>query len=555
MAFVAHTTRESNRVGARANATGSRIGPGSYESRGALRRSKPSYAPFGSTDNRSSGGTPSHQTVTPGPGSYTREEQTRVMPCSNTFKSKTQRRIQAKPSVHTPGPGAYEEPRSGFKTPSKFQLQQQARTQKTDPAGVKWVRVPTAPSIPASNQAFGYEEGSHGELMMQKPVHVGHSGRYGDSVGPGDYSPSTKIKPAKRAVDFGRSQVPQRADPAKMYGFGNPGPGQYQATPTASTLIPPKQSSIFQSSVKKGTVTKKPNDNPGPGAYSSKGYFGDQKTETHLQFFGSTSRRFDAGPREEQRKFGGPGPGSYRGAEPTGFTTSVSLASPTQHEVGFASTSSRFQPKRVRKSDTSETRGPGSYEAKSMAGELSKKLASRAGVFGSTTKRFHSIRSDAVPGPGTYKGAEVPDGEAFVPQNAPSIAKKPGSVFSSITNRTLDKKPMDVPPPGTYNVGSKWTTGSGAGLIASGGKRFEQPRPADQTPGPGRYQSKGALKPAGSNRKMIMQTTVPRFENTLLREQTEKNPVPGPGSYDTEYLYGNLNKPTFNMAIADASAQ
>jgi len=485
------------------------------------------------------------------------------MPCSNTFKSKTQRRIQAKPSVHTPGPGAYEEKRSGFKHQSKFQQQQQQQqtSQRTDAAGVKWVRVPTAPSIPATNQSFGYEEGSHGELMMQKPVHVGHSGRPGDSVGPGDYNPAPKmVKQSRRACDFGRSQVPQRGDPAKMYGFGNPGPGQYQADAGEGTsaLLPAKQSSVFESSVKKGSLpTKKQNDNPGPGSYPQQGYFGAKQTEQHLQFFGSTSRRFDAGPREEQRKFGGPGPGAYKGSDPTAFTvkTSVSLTSPMHVDVGFASTSSRFQPKRVRKSDTSDTRGPGSYEAKSMSGELSKKLASRAGVFGSTTKRFHQIRNDPVPGPGSYKGVEVPDGEAFVPQNAPSISKKQGSVFSSITNRTLDKKPMDVPPPGTYNVGSKWTTGSGAGLIASGGTRFSKPRPADQTPGPGRYQSKSSLKDAGSNRKMIMQCTVPRFEDALLRESTEKNPVPGPGSYDTEFLYGNLNKPTFNMSIADASAQ
>jgi len=315
---------------------------------------------------------------------------------------------------------------------------------------------------------------------------------------------------------------------------------------------------MFESSVKKGqTLGKKPNDNPGPGAYPSRNFFGDQKKEEHLQFFGSTSRRFDEGPRSEQRKYGGPGPGAYKGAGPSAFTvkTSVSMHSPMTVDVGFASTSSRFKPKRVRKSDTTDNRGPGSYEAKSMAGELGKKLVSRAGVFGSTTKRFHKSKTEGVPGPGSYKGIEVPEGEGFVPQNAPSISKKQGSVFSSITNRTSERKPMDVPPPGTYNVGSKWTTGSGAGLIASGGNRFPKPRPAEQTPGPGRYQSKSSMKPAGSNRKMIMQCTVPRFENSLLKEQTEKNPVPGPGSYDTEFLYGNLNKPTFNMSIADASAQ
>lgn len=497
--------------------------------------------------------------VTPGPGSYTREKQTRIMPCSNSFKSKTQRRIQAKPSVHTPGPGAYEEKRSGFSKRSKFSAQQSPGN--TNAAGVKWVRVPTAPSIPATNQSFGYEEGSHGELMMQKPVHVGHSGRAGDTVGPGDYNPPLKQPRAHKGVDFGRSQVPQRGDPAKVFGFGNPGPGQYTADttqPKSVSLLPAKQSSMFESSVKKGaTLGRKPNDNPGPGAYPQKNFFGGQKKDEHLQFFGSTARRFDEGPRAEQRKFGGPGPGAYKSSAPSSFTvkTSVSMHSPMHVDVGFASTSSRFQPKRVRKSDTDNTRGPGSYEAKSMSGELQKKLVSRAGVFGSTTKRFHDTSKDAIPGPGSYKGIEVPEGEAFVPTNARSISKKQGSVFSSITNRSLDKKPMDVPPPGTYNVGTKWTTGSGAGLIASGGQRFPKPRPAEQTPGPGRYQAKSSLKPAGSNRKMIMQTTVPRFEDTLMKDALEKNPVPGPGSYDTEFLYGNLNKPTFNMSIADASAQ
>lgn len=30
--------------------------------------------------------------------------------------------------------------------------------------------------------------------------------------------------------------------------------------------------------------------------------------------------------------------------------------------------------------------------------------------------------------------------------------------------------------------------------------------------------------------------------------------VPGPGSYDTEYVYGSLHKRTFNMTIAEQEA-
>lgn len=48
--------------------------------------------------------------------------------------------------------------------------------------GVTWVRVATAPSIPTWEQSFGYEEGEHGELVMQRPPRVGHTGRGLDTV-------------------------------------------------------------------------------------------------------------------------------------------------------------------------------------------------------------------------------------------------------------------------------------------------------------------------------------------------------------------------------------
>ena len=42
-----------------------------------------------------------------------------------------------------------------------------------DEPPVRWVRVPTAPSIPNVNQSYGYEEGDAGELILQRPVKLG----------------------------------------------------------------------------------------------------------------------------------------------------------------------------------------------------------------------------------------------------------------------------------------------------------------------------------------------------------------------------------------------
>ena len=59
------------------------------------------------------------------------------------------------------------------------------------------------------------------------------------------------------------------------------------------------------------------------------------------------------------------------------------------------------------------------------------------------------------------------------------------------------------------------------------------------------------MRDPGENRKDILLSSAPRFQAAASR----LGPGLGPGSYDPEFLYGNLNKPTFNMSIADASAQ
>lgn len=62
-------------------------------------------------------------------------------------------------------------------------------------------------------------------------------------------------------------------------------------------------------------------------------------------------------------------------------------------------------------------------------------------------------------------------------------------------------------------------------------------------PGPGTYDSGVVslhiVKPR--NGEMLVRSK--RFENKIEN-------IPGPGAYDAEYMYGNLNKPTFNITIA-----
>ena len=103
----------------------------------------------------------------------------------------------------------------------------------------------------------------------------------------------------------------------------------------------------------------------------------------------------------------------------------------------------------------------------------------------------------------------------------------------------------DVPPPGAYDIAQSWKKGSGVGLISSGEARFRASRATDAVPGPGRYTHASSLKPTAPNRKGIMVGSDARFRAPRAAAQ------PGPGTYDPEFLFGNLNKPTFNMSIAD----
>ena len=179
MAFVARTTRDSNRVGMHdGGSTPAHVGPGSYRSRNSIRNARPSYAAFGSVTERMKN---KASMKAPGPGSYgsVLRLAKRTKASSNAFRSKTTRfNKRENTAERMPGPGSYNH-RSTFKIVPKSATAGSKKNSEQIRQGVEWLRVPSAPSIPAPSQSYGYEQGKYGELILQRPPEVGHSGRAG----------------------------------------------------------------------------------------------------------------------------------------------------------------------------------------------------------------------------------------------------------------------------------------------------------------------------------------------------------------------------------------
>jgi len=103
------------------------------------------------------------------------------------FKGTAPRLPEPKVRDITPGPGQYKIPTTI--KPAKPSLQKSYFDETPD-----WSRIATAPSIPANNQCYGYEESSEGDLIMQRPVNAGFKGDSHDSVGPMDYKPRVRMQ-------------------------------------------------------------------------------------------------------------------------------------------------------------------------------------------------------------------------------------------------------------------------------------------------------------------------------------------------------------------------
>ena len=222
---MAFTSRAGKRNYLTMSTTGPGVGPGTYSDMNPGKSSvRYSVPPFSSSVERNGSG--AAQMQTPGPGHYGSEV---VLPRagsshqSSQFASRTSRMHLSKSL--TPGPGSYPTP-SSWGTDHTPQLG--STTQQDRYKAINWIKVATAPSIPAPNQSYGYEEGTRGELVQGKPPATGHAGRGVDCAGPGEYSPNYDVtKPKTSSLNFGRSRTGRAINEVSKEKASRPGPGSY----------------------------------------------------------------------------------------------------------------------------------------------------------------------------------------------------------------------------------------------------------------------------------------------------------------------------------------
>jgi hypothetical protein len=92
--------------------------------------------------------------------------------------------------------------------------------------------------------------------------------------------------------------------------------------------------------------------------------------------------------------------------------------------------------------------------------------------------------------------------------------------------------------------------------LKSGNKdRFAIPKSSSNKLGPGSYELPSHLRKEKPNRKHMMINATPRFsanrDGSFFFAKDETEASPGPGSYDYQLPYGNMLKPTYNVAIAN----
>jgi len=558
------------------------LGPGYYGAPPTFERTKPSRTPFGSSGDRKFI-TPDHRATgaTVGPGTYklpgaieTKASPTRPKYASPWAKPRSEVRARVEPD-RSPGPGRYA-PRDEWASVDRVMLRR-AQEEEAQRDNVNWVRVPTAPSIPTRAQSYGYEEGDTGELVQQVPKDKGFSGKADDLPGPGHYQPKF-IEKHSHAVTFGKGAPRDTIVPRTRASLDDPpSPSlqqEYHRRVRHLPPAPPRPSAAF---VAKKTVPRVASGGaiggigvgaeggqrprPGPGEYTMPSSLNiAKKRPKELQFFGSTSRRF-ADP-----------PGSA--AARLQSTATYSLASdfdmkrkPQSRHPGLVSKTQRF----MDPADAADTPvGPGQYTVPTFVDEMKRQMTrtGSASHFGSTAKRFQKFSSFETPGPGG--SASAPDlhgsliAKGSFDHHTPSRASKAkssggtrkgvlGKDFGRASNKPVNPqpkivlKPNNTPPPGAYDTSIKWKKSQGVMRFNSGGQRFPDPRQETDV-GPGEYKMPACIQLQKGKKTKVM---VSSGQRSTLGVPSEG---PGPGSYDTQLAYGNMLRPTFNIAIAEQSA-
>ncbi|GAQ78391.1 hypothetical protein KFL_000120360 [Klebsormidium nitens] len=606
---MAFTTRSKRDISALpATETGKNIGPGSYLSPSHY-SAKPNLAPFCSSRDRGIAPPTARDSVNTRQINPSSSEELALgardfsigsfggyshpsRPSSSFAEGVS--RFEDRRRSSTPGPGAYGQlsTRDWFKGIPRAQGEGRRRA-------VVFKRAVSAPSVPAKNQSFGYDEEESGELIMQgPPLQEGHSGISGDLPGPGEYAP--RPEPSAKFTSFSRT-VGHQPIVEERSASAIPGPGYYERSVDKRSEKRPQTSSAFVSKVPKAhqVAVKEERLTPGPGHYGTLGLQAERSVIRSPTPFGSSERRAyeidDSALVSAPTIYITPGPGAYDvSSAPRG---SSKKALPVI--VPFASTAPRFEefepatpePEAVTNS-TSSPPEKKKHNGKSAgflstaqrgllgdppdSGETEARLLDS--VFGALAR---SARETARRSPKRDKLVLVQyrdNGSKKVPvesggQGRPGVNegfRKPGSMFVSKLQRFSEPRQVaESPGPGEYHRDENWVRRNrqnNQGILpprrASSAEpgfestvaRFASTRKDGvSVPGPGAYYSpssfveyKGAMselhKLALSKRESLWGTSG-RFADRT------NSWTPGPGAYEARDPYGSVVKKTFNVTL------
>uniref|UniRef100_A0A4W3ICG9 Sperm-tail PG-rich repeat-containing protein 2 n=1 Tax=Callorhinchus milii TaxID=7868 RepID=A0A4W3ICG9_CALMI len=477
----------------------------------------------------------------PGPAYYDGFQMQNRVPGGQSLQNKALRFKESKEDK--PGPGIYI-PISDFdeiqKKPKMCRL-----LKKPKSIVIPDAHMPTAPSIPSSNQSYGYEETKVG-ILCRKPPPARDL-----TLGPAFYYPQFLEAQSTRkykGVQFGKST-------SKREGFKirpGPGPGAYdidgekqfqcenlnlknEEPPRCEVFIPRYLESVMEEEIKK--------DFPGPGKYEIRRQFDDSTCPPCGIVCGqppflSQTKRFEA------VKSITPAPGAYN--DPRTALQSLKRLSGKQNSP-FGLTAARFVPDFRSMSEP----GPASYNIShySLARSALKKafeFSSIRGGFGSSAPRMHSLLTKqdlVIPGPAHYQVKDKKE-EAFKSRHSSS--------FASVSDRLPlhNKQLLDIPSPGAYDVHGAFDRMQGRGpcfledtkcasFMSTEPRELKIGLGSQGIPGPNVYYPEVKIKP----KLGLISSIQPRFKDIVQS-------TPGPGAYKlSSSVMDTVLKGTFNATL------
>ncbi|XP_048467993.1 sperm-tail PG-rich repeat-containing protein 2 [Rhincodon typus] len=465
--------------------TGPSVGPASYNACGhkyyCISKEGDGYAPFMSLANRDSIFNVPGALLSPGPQHYDIIPVQEHIKGGQSMKNKEARFKTVGDDL--PGPGTY--------NISPMRLAEKSiKSFKPHCTAVSSLSV-SVPSIPSSNQSYGYEEAEDGALSRHLPPSKD------GSLGPAYYNPQyNEPYPTRqyKGVHFG-NRTSKRMEFKVREG---PGPGTYDLL---------KDNAVYCENL---NMKNK-----------------DQKYESHIP------RYLDAVVQEEEKK-GFPGPAKYEikglfDEKTCRFDKHPPFLSQTKWKVFLIST------------------GPGTYNITNhtLARESERKASFEnplRGGFGSSAPRLKSANSkQSMPGPADYKIQE---------KSHHFHRKLRTSSFASMTERLPVTGPQDHPAPGSYEVHKSYERTQGRGCSTSSEftcnsflttvpRSFNIARQSADEPGPAAY--KPTLKTAPTTASMVSKQ--PRFKDRNIH-------TPGPADYElSPSIMDTVLKGTFNATL------